>query len=162
MRFKFHLCLIKHHEMKPFFFSPNLFASCNNTFSKWWVSIGFRNLVRQRGKEAYKLKLTNKNYKDYNGLESGKNVPILRCWNLRSCPRVECHTSRGQILNLSTRWRWVVSSMTWMLYPQEREFPVFLDRRIGGPLNILMTTGWETCRATQNCFRNNFKHILST
>jgi hypothetical protein len=30
--------------------------------------------VRQRGKEAYKLKLTNKNYKDYNGLESGKQV----------------------------------------------------------------------------------------
>jgi hypothetical protein len=30
--------------------------------------------VRQRGKEAYKLKLTNKYYKDYNGLESGKQV----------------------------------------------------------------------------------------
>jgi hypothetical protein len=28
--------------------------------------------VRQRGKEAYKLKLTNKNHKDYNGLESAK------------------------------------------------------------------------------------------
>jgi hypothetical protein len=28
--------------------------------------------VRQRGKEAYKLKLTNKNYKDYNGLESDR------------------------------------------------------------------------------------------
>jgi hypothetical protein len=26
--------------------------------------------VRQRGKEGYKLKLTNKNYKYYNGLES--------------------------------------------------------------------------------------------
>jgi hypothetical protein len=30
--------------------------------------------VRQRGKETYKLKLTNKNYKDYNGLESGKQA----------------------------------------------------------------------------------------
>jgi hypothetical protein len=30
--------------------------------------------VRQRGKKAYKLKLTNKNYKDYNGLESDKQV----------------------------------------------------------------------------------------
>jgi hypothetical protein len=30
--------------------------------------------VRQRGKETYKLKLTNKNYKYYNGLESGKQV----------------------------------------------------------------------------------------
>jgi hypothetical protein len=30
--------------------------------------------VRQRGKEAYKLKLTNKNYKYYNGLESGNQV----------------------------------------------------------------------------------------
>jgi hypothetical protein len=38
------------------------------------VSIGFGNLVRQRGKEAYKLKLTNKKYKDYNELESGKQV----------------------------------------------------------------------------------------
>jgi hypothetical protein len=47
--------------------------------------------VRQRGKEAYKLKLTNKNYKDYNGLESGKQVagPILAqtlvCWRLGEC-----------------------------------------------------------------------------
>jgi hypothetical protein len=30
--------------------------------------------VRQRGKETYKLKLRNKNYKYYNGLESGKQV----------------------------------------------------------------------------------------
>jgi hypothetical protein len=30
--------------------------------------------VRQRGKETYKLKLTNKNYKYYIGLESGKQV----------------------------------------------------------------------------------------
>jgi hypothetical protein len=30
--------------------------------------------LRQRGKEAYKLKLTNKNDKYYNGLESGKQV----------------------------------------------------------------------------------------
>jgi hypothetical protein len=47
--------------------------------------------VRQRGKEAYKLKLTNKNYKDYNGLESGKQVtgPILAQmlvgWRLGEC-----------------------------------------------------------------------------
>jgi hypothetical protein len=47
--------------------------------------------VRQRGKEAYKLKLTNKNYKDYNGLESGKQVvrPIsaqtLVGWRLGEC-----------------------------------------------------------------------------
>jgi hypothetical protein len=37
-------------------------------------SIGFGNLVRQRVKEVYKLKLTNKNYKNYNGLEFGKQV----------------------------------------------------------------------------------------
>jgi hypothetical protein len=47
--------------------------------------------VRQRGKEVYKLKLTNKNYKDYNGLESGKQVvgPIsaqtLVGWRLGEC-----------------------------------------------------------------------------
>jgi hypothetical protein len=47
--------------------------------------------VRQRGKEAYKLKLTNKNYKYYNGLESGKQVvgPIsaqtLVEWRLGEC-----------------------------------------------------------------------------
>jgi hypothetical protein len=47
--------------------------------------------VRQRGKEAYKLKLTNKKYKDYNGLESGKQVvgPIsaqtLVGWRLGEC-----------------------------------------------------------------------------
>jgi hypothetical protein len=30
--------------------------------------------VRQREKKTYKLKLTNKDYKYYNGLESGKQV----------------------------------------------------------------------------------------
>jgi hypothetical protein len=48
--------------------------------------MGLGDLVRQRGKETYKLKLTNKNCKYYNGLESGKQVvgPIsaqtLVCW----------------------------------------------------------------------------------
>jgi hypothetical protein len=47
--------------------------------------------VRQQGKEAYKLKLTNKKYKDYSGLESGKQVvgPIsaqtLVGWRLGKC-----------------------------------------------------------------------------
>jgi hypothetical protein len=47
--------------------------------------------VRQRGKEAYKLKLTNKNYRYYNGPESGKQVvgPIsaqtLVDWRLSEC-----------------------------------------------------------------------------
>jgi hypothetical protein len=47
--------------------------------------------VRQRGKEAYKLKLTNKNCKCYSGLESGKQVvgPIsaqaLVEWRLGEC-----------------------------------------------------------------------------
>jgi hypothetical protein len=53
--------------------------------------MGFGNLVRQRGKETYKLKLTNKNYKYYNGLESGKQVvgPVsaqtLVDWRLGEC-----------------------------------------------------------------------------
>jgi hypothetical protein len=47
--------------------------------------------VRQRGKETYKLKLTNKNYKYKNRLESGKQVvgPIsaqtLVDWRLGEC-----------------------------------------------------------------------------
>jgi hypothetical protein len=47
--------------------------------------------VRQRGKEAYKLKLTNKNCKYYNGLEFGKQVvgPVsaqaLVEWRLGEC-----------------------------------------------------------------------------
>jgi hypothetical protein len=47
--------------------------------------------VRQRGKETYKLKLTNKNYKYYNRLESGKQVvrPVsaqtLVDWRLGEC-----------------------------------------------------------------------------
>jgi hypothetical protein len=59
------------------------------------VSIGFGNLVKQRGKEVYKLKLTNnpiiKNYNDYNGLESCKQVvrPVsaqtLVGWRLSEC-----------------------------------------------------------------------------
>jgi hypothetical protein len=36
--------------------------------------MGFGDRVRQWGKETYKLKLTNKNYKYYNRLESGKQV----------------------------------------------------------------------------------------
>jgi hypothetical protein len=47
--------------------------------------------VRQREKETYNLKLTNKNYKYYNGLESGKQIvgPIsghaLVEWRLGEC-----------------------------------------------------------------------------
>jgi hypothetical protein len=47
--------------------------------------------VRQLGKKACKLELTNKNYKEYNGLESGKQVvgPIsaqtLVGWRLGEC-----------------------------------------------------------------------------
>jgi hypothetical protein len=47
--------------------------------------------VRQRGKEVYKLKLTNKNYKDFSRLESGKQVvgPIsaqtLVGWRFGEC-----------------------------------------------------------------------------
>jgi hypothetical protein len=53
--------------------------------------MGFGNLVRQRGKETYKLKLTNRNYKYYNGLESAKQVvgPVsaqaLVDWRLGEC-----------------------------------------------------------------------------
>jgi hypothetical protein len=36
--------------------------------------MGFRNHVRQQGKETCKLKLTNKNYKYYKLLESSKKV----------------------------------------------------------------------------------------
>jgi hypothetical protein len=36
--------------------------------------MGFGNRVRQQGKETYKLKLTNKNYKYYNLLQSSKKV----------------------------------------------------------------------------------------
>jgi hypothetical protein len=48
--------------------------ACRRVLSSTPLSIGFGNLVRQRGKETYKLELTNKNYKYYNGLESGKQV----------------------------------------------------------------------------------------
>jgi hypothetical protein len=47
--------------------------------------------VRRRGKETYKLKLTNKNYKYYNGLESGKqgvgpvSAQALVEWLLGEC-----------------------------------------------------------------------------
>jgi hypothetical protein len=47
--------------------------------------------VRQLGNETYKLKLTNKNYRYYNGLESGKQVvgPVsaqaLVEWRLGEC-----------------------------------------------------------------------------
>jgi hypothetical protein len=47
--------------------------------------------VRQRGKETYKLKLTNKDYKYYNGLESDKQVvgPVsvqaITKWRLGEC-----------------------------------------------------------------------------
>jgi hypothetical protein len=51
--------------------------------------------VRQRGKETYKLKLTNKNYKNYNRLESGKQVvgPIS-VQTLVDCRLGECSDKR--------------------------------------------------------------------
>jgi hypothetical protein len=41
--------------------------------------MGFGNRVRQQGKETYKLKLTNKTYKQYKLLESSKKVvgPVM-------------------------------------------------------------------------------------
>jgi hypothetical protein len=50
--------------------------------------------VRQRGKEAYKLKLANKNYKYYNSLESGKQVvgPISAAqWCVCVCACARAH-----------------------------------------------------------------------
>jgi hypothetical protein len=38
--------------------------------------MGFGNGVRQQGKETYKPKLTNKNYKYYKLLESSKKVVV--------------------------------------------------------------------------------------
>jgi hypothetical protein len=88
--------------MPKFFLRPSLFAVCNNTFSKWWE--GLRMASRRvlsstpllvRGSETLwdsgERKLTNKNYKDYNGLESGKQVvgPVsaqsLVDWRLGEC-----------------------------------------------------------------------------
>jgi hypothetical protein len=39
------------------------------------------------------------------------------------------------ILDLGTRWRWVVSFTTWPLYPQGKSPWYPLDRRLGGPRN---------------------------
>jgi hypothetical protein len=49
--------------------------SCRRVLSSTpLLSKGFGNRVRQRGKETYKLELTNKKYKYYKLLESGKQV----------------------------------------------------------------------------------------
>jgi hypothetical protein len=37
------------------------------------------------------------------------------------------------ILDLGTRWRWVVTFTSWPLYPQEKSSWYPLDRRLGGP-----------------------------
>jgi len=39
------------------------------------------------------------------------------------------------ILDFSTRWRWVVSFMAWLLYPQGKSICYPLDRRLRGPQN---------------------------
>jgi hypothetical protein len=44
-----------------------------------------------------------------------------------------------RILNLCTRWRWVVSFMTQPLYPRGKNPRYPLDRRLGGPENRLDT-----------------------
>jgi hypothetical protein len=66
--------------------------SCRRALSNTPLLVrGFGNRWRQRGKETYKLKLTNKNYKYRNRLESGKQVvgPIseqaLVDWWLGEC-----------------------------------------------------------------------------
>jgi hypothetical protein len=38
----------------------------------------------------------------------------------------------SHILNLGTRWRWVVSFMPWILYPQGKSPQSPLNRRLGG------------------------------
>jgi hypothetical protein len=39
----------------------------------------------------------------------------------------------SHILDLSTRWRWVVSFTPWLLYPQGKNPWYPLDRKLGGP-----------------------------
>jgi len=39
----------------------------------------------------------------------------------------------SHILNLGTRWRWVVSFMLWPLYLQGRSLQYSLERSLGGP-----------------------------
>jgi hypothetical protein len=52
------------------------------------------------------------------------------------------------IINLSTRWRWVVSFMPWPLYPQGRNPLYPLDRKVGG------FQSWFGCSGRGRTFLN--------
>jgi hypothetical protein len=88
-------------KVNNFFFAgrPNLFAVCNNTFSKWWeeLRMSCRRVLSStpllvRGSETVwgsgERKLTHKKYKYYKLLESGKQVvgpvstQVLMGWRL--------------------------------------------------------------------------------
>jgi len=58
------------------------------------------------------------------------NCPCAFIWS-------RCHEGvlGDRILNLRTRWRWVVSFMSRPLYPQGKSSCYSLDRRFGGPQN---------------------------
>jgi hypothetical protein len=65
------------------------------------VSKGFGNRVRQRGKENYKLELTNKKYKYYKLLES--NGYEESSWGIKGNQRVRLATSPPSVSGLCTK-----------------------------------------------------------
>jgi hypothetical protein len=93
---------------------PSGFKEVRN-FLTSWVTISFsRNTLLQGVRVKVKLSLClTKPHAMKTCWESGGIVP--------------------HILDLGTRWRWVVSFMPWPLYPQGKSTWYPLDRRLGGP-----------------------------
>jgi hypothetical protein len=68
---------------------------------------------------------------------TGKGVPVL----LTEHHAMKTYWRSGgiapRILDLGTRWRWVVSFTPWPIYPQGKKPWYPLDRRLGGPQSRL-------------------------
>jgi hypothetical protein len=62
----------------------------------------------------------------------GKVVPVLNCLSSTPWPRIGEWRYRTTVLDLGTRWRWVVSFRHRLLYSQRKSPRHLLDRRLGG------------------------------
>jgi len=64
------------------------------------------------------------------------------------------------ILNFSTRWKWVVSFTSWLLYTQGKSLQYPLDRRVGGPQSQIGCGGEE--KKSHYCPSRNWTLFIPT
>jgi hypothetical protein len=84
--------------------------------------------VKVWGDKHYEGYISSKSYDAKNQV-----VPLLNELSTASWRRMGEGQYSSTILDLGSRWRWVVSFTPWRIYPRGKSTRCPLDRRLGGP-----------------------------